>query len=98
MNVRYLTLADVEVTDAAEYYERQHAGLGTEFIEELKRTEGRIVEHPNAWARNSQVTRSCLMKRFPYSVIYRVASEEVLIVAIHHHKRDPRRWEGRISE
>jgi plasmid stabilization system protein ParE len=47
---------------------------------------------------NSPLTRTCFENRFPYSVIYRVAVKEIVIVAIHHHKRDPRRWEDRISE
>jgi len=98
MRVRYLTVADLEATAASEYYERERPGLGAEFIEELKATEVRIAQHPNAWPQNSSLTRSCFLNRFPYSVIYRVASKEILIVAIHHHKRDPRRWEDRISE
>jgi plasmid stabilization system protein ParE len=98
MKVRYLPVADLEATEAAEYYERQRPGLGYAFIDELKATETRIAQHPNAWPANSSVTRSCLVKRFPYSMIYRVSSEEIVIVAIHHHKRDPRRWEDRITQ
>jgi plasmid stabilization system protein ParE len=98
MRIRYLAVADLEATAAAEYYEQQQPGLGAAFVDELKATEIRIAQHPNAWPQNSRVTRSCFVKRFPYSVIYRVSVDEIVIVAIHHHKRDPRRWEDRISE
>lgn len=98
MKVRYLTIADQEATEAAEYYESRQLRLGFDFVEELLRTESRIAEHPNAWARISRVARSCVMRRFPYSVIYRVTTDEIVIVAIHHHSRDPRRWEDRVSE
>jgi plasmid stabilization system protein ParE len=98
MKLRYLTVAEVEATEAAEYYENQNAGLGAECVDELKRAERRIAQHPSAWARNSQLTRSCLMSRFPFSVIYRVAMDEIVIVALHPHSRDPRRWQDRIFE
>src|ERR1041384_7464766 len=98
MRIRYLAVADLEMTAAAEFYEQQQPGLGAAFIDELKATESRIVQHPSAWPQNSRVTRSCFVNRFLYSVIYRVAVDEIVIVAIHHHKRDPRRWEDRISE
>lgn len=98
MRVRFLTIADVEATEAAEYYEAQEFGLGAEFVEELQKTEGRIIEHPNAWSPSSRGTRSCQMKRFPYSIIYRVLPGEILVVAIHNHSRDPRRWEERVFE
>ncbi|HYX30466.1 MAG TPA: type II toxin-antitoxin system RelE/ParE family toxin, partial [Pyrinomonadaceae bacterium] len=97
MKVRYLTVANIEIVEAAEYYEIQKAGLGVEFLDELKRTEGRIVEHPKSWPRNLSKTHSCMIKRFPYSVIYYVAADEILIAAIHHHRRDPGRWEDRVS-
>ena len=98
MKIRFLTVADREATEAAEYYEAQRIGLGSEFVEELHRTESRIIENPNAWSPGSRRTRSCQMNRFPYSIVYRVFADEIVVVAVHHHSRDPRRWEDRIFE
>jgi hypothetical protein len=49
MKVRFLTVAEIEQTEAAAYYESQRVGLGSEFVRELDQTVGRIIQHPNAW-------------------------------------------------
>lgn len=95
MKLRFLDVAEAEQAEAAAYYESQRSGLGAEFVEELDRTAARIIEFPNAWSPSSRNTRACQMKRFPYSVIYRDYGEEVVVVALQHHSRDPRRWEDR---
>jgi hypothetical protein len=38
------------------------------------------------------------MKRFPYSVIYRIEVDEILVIALEHHRREPRTWEHRVFE
>ncbi len=98
MKLRFLTVVEAEQTEAAAFYESQGTGLGSDFIEELSRTVGRILEHPNAWSPSSRRTRSCRMKRFPYSVVYRVYDEEVLIVALQHQSREPTSWQQRVFE
>jgi len=98
MRYRYLTAAEFDQIDAAEYYESQEPGLGAEFVEELDRAILRILDHPHAGSPGPRDTRSSLMERFPYSVIYRVDPGEILIVAVQHHSRDPNRWQDRIFE
>jgi plasmid stabilization system protein ParE len=98
MKLRFLDVAEAEQAEAAAYYELQRSGLGSEFVEELDRTAGRILEFPNAWSLSSRNTRACQMKRFPYSIIYRDYGDEIVVVALQHHSRDPRRWEERDSE
>ena len=98
MILRFLTVAETEQTEAAAYYESRRMGLGSDFVEELDQTVGRILQHPHAWSPGSQRTRSCQMKRFPYSVIYRIDGEEVLVISLQHHSREPRTWEDRVFE
>ncbi|PYS22221.1 MAG: hypothetical protein DMF72_14780 [Acidobacteria bacterium] len=45
-----------------------------------------------------EITRRFFTHRFPYSVVYRISRDEVLIVAVQHHSQNPRRWQDRISE
>jgi plasmid stabilization system protein ParE len=98
MKLRFLDVAEAEQVEAASYYELQRVGLGSEFVEELYRTAGRVLKFPNAWSPSSRNTRACQMKRFPYSIIYRDYGDEIVVVALQHHSRDPRRWEDRGSE
>ena len=98
MTYRYLTVGELDQIEAVRYYESQEPGLGAEFIEELDHTIRRILDHPYAGSPGPRNTRSYQTERFPYSIIYRIDRDEVLIVAIQHHSRDPRRWEERVFE
>lgn len=95
MEIRFLAVAEAEQDAAAAYYESQRVGLGSKFVEELARTVARVLEYPNAWSPTSRNTRTCHLKGFPYSVIYRNYVDEIVVVALQHHSRDPRRWEDR---
>jgi hypothetical protein len=98
MKLRFLTVVEAEQTEAAMYYEFQRTGLGSDFVEDLAQTIGRIIQHPSAWSPGSPRTRSCQMKKFPYSVIYRIGVDEILVLALQHHSREPRTWEDRVFE
>ncbi|MCZ2135008.1 MAG: hypothetical protein LC098_06235 [Burkholderiales bacterium] len=41
--------------------------------------------------------RRTLMRRFPYSVIYRPESNGILVFAVFHHRRDPSNWSNRVG-
>lgn len=43
MRIRYLAVADLEMTAAAEYYEQQRPGLGAAFIDELRRQKAELL-------------------------------------------------------
>jgi hypothetical protein len=41
--------------------------------------------------------RRCLVSVFPYSVLYTIEAEYVLIIAIMHGKRQPGYWRSRLT-
>ena len=93
MTVRFLSTAEVELKEAAEYYEAAEVGLGARFLDEVDAAKQRIAQHPLAWARLSLRTRRCFVHRFPFGLLYQVRSSEILIVAVADLRRDPKRWE-----
>ncbi len=93
--VTFLDLADAEVTEAVDWYDRQQHGLGNEFLRELRLTLARIQAHPETWRQISARTRRCRLKRFPYAVIYQLLPEKILVVAVPHHSRKPGYWTER---
>ena len=97
MKIEFLVPAQVEFEAAVAFYNSQKEGLGLEFAEEIKKAIGRIVRYPEAWSFLSKRTRRCQTKRFPYRVGYHVAEGLLLIVAVMHLRRKPRKWETRIS-
>lgn len=97
MDAKFLTPARTEVREIISYYNQQREGLGLEFALELKQALLRIKHYPTAWSPLSPRVRRCLINRFPYSVIYEVRSDVLIIAAIQHHSKEPNSWRNRIS-
>ena len=87
--------AAADIADAFEWYERQRAGLGEEFLSAVDTALGGIAANPGAHAVLHRDTRRALLGRFPYGLFYRVYNESVIVVACMHVRRDPQRWKAR---
>jgi hypothetical protein len=98
MNIRILSCAEQELADGVDYYNEQCPGLGFEFAAEVKSTLSRIVSFPNAWPLFSQRARRCLTNGFPYGVLYQIRPDHILVTAIMHLKRDPKKWQERLAK
>jgi hypothetical protein len=51
-----------------------------------------VVAAPQRWPQVDHRHRRYVVKRFPFSVLYRFNESEVVIVAVAHHKRHPAFW------
>ncbi|HSW00652.1 MAG TPA: type II toxin-antitoxin system RelE/ParE family toxin [Sedimentisphaerales bacterium] len=89
--------AEVEITDAARYYEDRSPGLGSELLGEVERALVLISRNPEAWTRIGRRVRSRSLWRFPYKMIYAVGPDRIRILAFAHQKRRPFYWRGRQS-
>jgi plasmid stabilization system protein ParE len=94
-NALFTPEAQVELDEAYLYYEQQQEGLGEVFIEAIRKTQDRICHFPQAWQPLSARTRRALMSRFPFGIIYYIAHDEIVIIAIAHVHRKPSYWKGR---
>lgn len=81
---------------AAQYYQQQSAGLGSEFLSEVERTVASILAYPEAAPKVKKEIRRWLLKRFPFGVLYAVTADEVVIVAVMHLRRRPGYWEDQL--
>ena len=97
MNLKFLTPARSEVREIISYYNGQRDGLGFEFVVELRQTLTRIKHYPEAWSPLSPRVRRCRVNRFPYSVIYEVGDDSLIVAAIQHHHKEPYSWRSRMS-
>lgn len=96
MTAIFLPPAEEEMIAAAQYYQQQSAGLGSEFLIEVERTVAAILAYPEAAPSVKKDIRRRLLKRFPFGILYSVAADEVVIVAIMHLRRQPGYWEDRL--
>jgi hypothetical protein len=70
VTIRFLSVARQELDDAFAWYERQSAGLGYEFLDELDRVVRRISVYPDSCAELTHGLRRALLSRFPYGLVY----------------------------
>ena len=93
---RLLHDALLEVLEALRYYRSQAPNLGAAFIQEVKAAILDVAENPEQWAVVRPPVRRRLVHRFPYSIVYRIDPEEIVVVAVMHMHRHPTYWAGRI--
>ena len=72
MKARLLNTAQAELKQAVIWYNMECPGLGYEFADEVDRSIERIKLNPEAWQTVSQQTRRCIMRRFPYGIVYHI--------------------------
>ena len=94
--VRFLGAARAELRRAVDRYDTQVSGLGDELLAEVEHSLHRIAASPESGSPHLSGTRRMLVRRFPYAVIYRSDEQEVIVVAVAHHRRRPGYWIRRI--
>jgi plasmid stabilization system protein ParE len=93
--VRFLRPAELEMLDAARYYELQAPGLGDDFLDKIASAVQDIGEHPERWPVIRSNIRRRRIHRFPYALLYLVDPEEVVVQATMHLHRRPDYWLNR---
>ena len=87
--------AEADLQDAYEWYEQREAGLGMEFLRCVDSCVQLIRRHPEIYPTIHRHLRQGLVRRFPYSVMYFTAGDNVIITSVFHVARDPKIWKRR---
>ena len=96
MKLVVVPLALAELHDAAAFYAaKANVELGLAFVAEFERAADLILANPILGVIFRGSRRRYFLRRFPYSVIYQVAAEELRVVAVAHHRRRPDYWVNR---
>lgn len=89
------TEAEDDLARAKRWYDDRRDGLGSDFIEKVDEAFERIQRMPLVPRPLFKDLRRVLVRRFPYGVFYRVASDRIIVVAVYHTSRDPKGWQNR---
>jgi plasmid stabilization system protein ParE len=84
--------AAAEIETAYRWYEKEREGLGSEFLEAVEKMVKSIAENPERFPAIRKDIRRAVLRRFPYSIFYRIVSGHVVVIACFHGKRNPRVW------
>jgi plasmid stabilization system protein ParE len=74
MKVEFHPEAELELIEAASYYELQVPGLGEDFEVEVRRATDLLRQHPELGPHLDDELRRFVLIRFPYTLIYSVSS------------------------
>lgn len=93
--VRFLPLARLEFIEARDWYGRRSPRAAEDFIAEIDRQVKRIAENPDGFQLIADDVRRVRLRRFPYSLFFRVVDDACFVIACFHASRDPRVWQDR---
>ncbi len=94
MTLRFHPAAQDELIESALFYEAARTGLGKSFRDAVRSVLDRVVENPEIGASRNGVRRM-LVTGFPYDIVYRVATLDLEVLAVAHHRRRPGYWRRR---
>lgn len=96
MQLIFTPVARAEILDVQDWYEAQRAGLGVRFLGELEIVVSRMIENPHQFPVVLQDAHRARLRKFPYSLFFRVETDLLIIIACFHGSRAPQRWQQRI--
>jgi len=95
LEVYFRPEAERDIEDAAAWYEKQQEGLGSKFLDEISSTSDMISKNPDLYPVIYRRTRRAIIQRFPFAIYYRVEKTAIVVIAVMHGSRHPRRWQKR---
>jgi toxin ParE1/3/4 len=87
--------AELEMIDAAAWYETQQTNLGKRFLTSVQDAINRLTLKPKLYSLVESDVRRCLTKTFPFGVLFRIKRDRIEIIAVMHLHREPNYWENR---
>ena len=93
----FLLPAEEEMMAAASFYEDASFNLGVEFLNDVDRVVDLLRSHPLSGHPVGSDLRRAILHRFPFSIIYAIESDSILVIAVAHQRRRPDYWRERIQ-
>ena len=87
--------AEAEMGEAFDWYEERLPGLGSDFLLNVDATFHAILRNPSQYPVVHRNLRRALIRRFPYQVFFLLEEHRIVVLAVFHAKRSPKRWQGR---
>ena len=86
-----------DADQSREWYEKREAGLGYDFIHALDEACSRISREPDSSRVVSGQIQRCMMRRFPFNIIFEVRDDCIWVYAVFHTSRNPEDLTKRIE-
>ena len=94
--VKFHPEAELEMLEAAVWYEGEQKGLGKRFLNHVQDAIGSLSVKPSIHRVVEGDVRRKLVKTFPYGVLFRILPEYIVVIAVMHLHREPDYWRKRL--
>ena len=84
--------ADMEYFESFIWYEKQQAGLGEKFLNQIENIFDRIQKNPEHYPSKRKNYREAVVSIFPFVIVYQVFRNDSLIYisSVYHGSRNPK--------
>jgi toxin ParE1/3/4 len=96
VNYFFSEAARAEHLEHVAFYEARRAGLGARYLSAFEAAIERACSSPDRFpVAHPPGIRRIRISGFPFSVLYRIAADEIEVLALAHHSRRPDYWTAR---
>lgn len=95
MKIRVHEAAAREWREAVAFYEEKRSGLGRRFDNAFRTAMGYLSDFPYGAPKVRGQIRRKKITGWPYSILYQVLHDEILVAAVMHERRQPDYWTDR---
>lgn len=88
--------AEADLAEAFDWYEARHAGLGHQFLAQVRAALDSITERPLHYPLLYRNARRILTRRFPYKIFFIAEDDRVEVIGVVHVRRHPQAWQKRL--
>jgi plasmid stabilization system protein ParE len=90
--------ASKDYAAAFAWYCARGTALASDFEREIDRGIRLVFRNPLRWPKFDDQRRRLVVRKFPYSIIYELHGNDVVILAVAHGKRRPNYWRERSAD
>ncbi|HUQ72250.1 MAG TPA: type II toxin-antitoxin system RelE/ParE family toxin [Planctomycetaceae bacterium] len=95
--VDYLIEAQDDFQESVTWYAGEDIDVADWFALEVERTIDRIAADPGTGHPSGRGTRSIVLNKFPFRVVFAELPTRIVIIAVSHHSRHPGYWLKRLK-
>lgn len=97
MKVIFHPEAYEEMSESARFFEEKSAGLGSDLIAAIQSSTRRLKKFPESGVVEQGTIRKCLVRGFPFTLLYEANPDHIYIAAVMHQHRRPGYWTKRVK-
>ena len=95
---RFFVEAAEEIEHERMWYRARSEAAEAAFLRELDLAIAVVTEAPHRWPQYVEETQRYVFPRFPFSLVYFVEDDIVVIVALEAERREPGYWTNRLHD